>query len=145
MEHGIPLESIERGIGKSLLRLAIAKYEHGNQETIERRIQSLLSQGAKLHDTPKYAKSELMLAIERRFFRIANDFIALGADLNHVDGSENTALHIICERKSIFHILMVEEKAVVELCIDQCNVILFVFRKPPMDKGGQRYIFRKFH
>lgn len=89
------------------MRLAIARIEYENQETIEKRIQTLLSQGAKLHGTPKYAKSELMIAIDRRFFRIADYFIALGADLNHVDGSENTVLHIICERKSIFHILMV--------------------------------------
>ncbi|XP_065921776.1 uncharacterized protein [Magallana gigas] len=97
LEHGIELKSIENDLGKSLLRMAISENDLFDEEHFERKIQVLLSQGAKFQPTPTNEDSELMLALKRRFFRIANYFIANGADVKHVGENGNTVLHLICK------------------------------------------------
>lgn len=97
LEHGIELKTIESDLGKSLLRMALSERDHLDEETLERKIQTLLTQGAKFHPTPPNEDSELMLALKRRFFRVANYFIANGACVEHVGENGNTVLHLICK------------------------------------------------
>lgn len=97
LEHGIELKSIENDLGKSLLRMAISENDPLDEESLERKIQTLLTQGATFHPTPPNEDSELILALKRRFFRIANYFIANEADVKHVGENGNTVLHLICK------------------------------------------------
>lgn len=97
LEHGIELKSIENDLGKSLLKMAISENDLFDEEHFERKIQVLLSQGAKFQPTPTNEDSELMLALKRRLFRIANYFIGNGADVKHVGENGNTVLHLICK------------------------------------------------
>lgn len=97
LEHGIELKTIESDLGKSLLRMALSERDHLDEESLERKIQTLLTQGAKFHPTPPNEDSELMLALKRRFFRVANYFIANGACVEHVGENGNTVLHLICK------------------------------------------------
>ena len=105
LEHGISLETIETEIGQSLLRLALSENDVKNQETTGKELQNLLSHGANLHFTPQNVDSELILAIRRGYFRIADLLLELGADIMHVGRNGNTLIHIICERKSILYSL----------------------------------------
>lgn len=97
LEHGIELKTIESDLGKSLLRMALSERDHLDEESLERKIQTLLTQGAKFHQTPPNEDSELMLALKRRFFRVADYFIANGACVEHVGENGNTVLHLICK------------------------------------------------
>lgn len=97
LEHGLELKSIENDLGKSLLRMAILENDRSDEKSIEKKIQTLLTQGAKFHPTPPNEDSELMLALKRRFFRIANYFIANGACVGHIGENGNTVLHLICK------------------------------------------------
>lgn len=97
LEHGIELKTIESDLGKSLLRMALSERDHLDEESLERKIQTLLTQGAKFHSTPPNEDSELMLALKRRFFRVADYFIANGACVEHVGENGNTVLHLICK------------------------------------------------
>lgn len=97
LEHGIELKTIESDLGKSLLRMALSERDHLDEESLERKIQTLLTQGAKFHLTPPNEDSELMLALKRRFFRVADYFIANGACVEHVGENGNTVLHLICK------------------------------------------------
>lgn len=97
LEHGIELKSIETDLGKSLLRMAISENDLFDEASLERKIQIILSQGAKFNPTPSNEDSELMLALKRRFFRMANYFIANEADVNHIGENGNTVLHLICK------------------------------------------------
>lgn len=96
MDHGVSLDSIENAIG-SLLRLAISERCVENEEIMERNIKYLLSNGAKLHNTQPFKESELIMAIKRRFFSIADIFITVGADLKHIGEKGNSVLHVICK------------------------------------------------
>lgn len=97
LEHGIELKTIESDLGKSLLRMALSERDHLDEESLERKIPTLLTQGAKFHPTPPNEDSELMLALKRRFFRVADYFIANGACVEHVGENGNTVLHLICK------------------------------------------------
>lgn len=97
LEHGIELKTIESDLGKSLLRMALSERDHLDEESLERKNQTLLTQGAKFHPTPPNEDSELMLALKRRFFRVADYFIANGACVEHVGENGNTVLHLICK------------------------------------------------
>lgn len=97
LEHGIELKTIESDLGKSLLRMALSERDHLDEESLERKIQTLLTQGAKFYQTPPNEDSELMLALKRRFFRVADNFIANGACVEHVGENGNTVLHLICK------------------------------------------------
>lgn len=95
------MDSIENEIG-SLLRLAISEKCVENEELMERNIKYLLSNGAKLHYTQPFKDSELIIAIKRRFFSIADIFITAGADLKHIGENGNSVLHVICKGRSAF-------------------------------------------
>lgn len=60
------------------------------------------SNGAKLHYTQPFKDSELIMAIKRRFFSIADIFITAGADLKHIGENGNSVLHVICKGRSAF-------------------------------------------
>lgn len=77
--------------------MALSERDHLDEESLERKIQTLLTQGAKFHPTPPNEDSELMLALKRRFFRVADYFIANGACVEHVGENGNTVLHLICK------------------------------------------------
>lgn len=128
LEHGIELKSIENDLGKSLLRMAISENDLFDEKSLERKIQILLSQEAKFHPTPSNEDSELMWALKRRFFRIANYFIANRADVNHIGENGNTVLHLICKG------LCVLKKNKIEMCwyyfiLRRTGLLLFTKKK----------------